>query len=496
MKKFLSCLFAGVMALAFASPAFAELQTTPKLDVEGVKATPLNASVKVEWKALDYTEGTLKGYVVWYDTKPASENGDGYSNRAPSDETKDLGNITSYTVPGLKNGTKYYFAVTAVDTNGVESQNWSVPGDVSSTPSADAGGEEDKDPPQVTKAEALNKVEVKVEFSEAVVLPAEHPENAFVVQNTDNFEDLVVNGAKMYEEDAADKTVVLTTDPQTKDANYKLTVGIDVEDTAGNPIRSDSSATAPFKGSDTEKASVDTAGPEVSSVEVVDNTHLMVNFNESIVLGIDPSKNFTVAEKADSSKKLGVTEAVLGKNTAGVEDASVVLTTASQSDTDYVLTVSGVKDAAGNDMNTGKATGEFKGLAIVGDKGGTAVTSPKDVASVLAKKILEAEKYNVTLSWKIPAENVGKTVSQLLYKSLDKGKQYSTEATLDPAVTEYEMKGLDPGTYWFKLTQKDAAGNESVGKIVKVVLSKTGPGMIGLLLASVVLGRAITKKRK
>ena len=495
MKKVLSYILAIVAVFALALPAFAELQTTTELDVEGVKATPLNASVKVEWDPVSYSDGELKGYIVWYDTVAAAENGDAYANRVPANG--DLGNVNSYTVTGLENGKQYYFAVTAVDKNGVESKNWSIPANVSTTPSADAATPEDTEPPQVTKATALNKEEVKVEFSEEVVLPAEHPENAFVVQNTTSFEDLVVKGAAMDALDTANKTVIVTTDPQEKDADYKLTVGIDVEDKSGNPIRSDTSATAPFKGSDLEKAAPDAVGPEVSSVEVIDGNHLMLNFNESVVVGVDPTQNFSIAEKDVATNKLTISEVILGKNAAGVDDSSVVIATSdAQKDVTYVVTVTGVKDVAGNDVSAAKASAEFKGMVTAVGGNEDSVTAPKDVASFLAKKILEAEKYNVNLTWKVPAENVGKTVEQLLYKSLDKGKEYSKEASLEPAVEAYELKGLDPGEYWFKLTQKDATGAESKGTIVKVILSKTGPGVVGLVLFSSVLGRIITKKKK
>jgi len=495
MKKILSYILAIIAVFALALPAFAELQTTTELDVEGVKVTPLNASVKIEWDPLDYSDGELSGYVVWYDTVAAAENGDAYANRVPA--TGDLGNVSSYTVTGLENGKTYYFAVTAVDKNAVESKNWSVPANVSAVQSADAATPEDNVSPQVTKAEALNKEEVKVEFSEAIVLPAEHPENAFVIQNITSFEDLVVKGAAMDPLDTTNKTVIVTTDPQEKDADYKLTVGIDVEDTSGNPIVSDTSATAPFKGSDVEKVAADTAGPEVSSVEVIDGTHLMVNFNESVVLAIDPTQNFAITEKDVATNKLNVTEVLLCENAAGVDDASAVVTTDAQKDVTYVVMAVGVKDAAGNDVNVEKASAEFQGMvAAVGGDGDTTIAAPKDVASFLATKILEAEKYNINLTWKVPAENVGKTVEQLLYKSLDKGNEYSKEASLEPAVESYEMKGLEAGEYWFKLTQKDATGAESAGTIVKVVLAKTGPGVVGLVLASAVLGRFVTKKKK
>jgi hypothetical protein len=490
MKKFLAYVVGIVALLALAAPAFAALQTTPDLDVEGVKVTPLNGSVKVDWDPVDYTAGTLKGYVVWYDTKPAAENGDSYAFTAPA--TGDLGDVNTYTVTGLTNDTKYYFAVTAVDTNGAESQSWSLPGDVATTPTADAGGSDDKEPPQVAKAEALDTEDVKVTFSEEVVLPTTNPETAFVVQDTDTFEDLVVKTATLDATDATKKTVLLTTDAQTKDANYKLTVGIDVEDKAGNPIRSDSSATAPFKGTDVAKVLADTTAAEVATVEVVDNTHIIINFSEKIVLGIDSTKNFTIANKADATDTLSVSEVVLGKNTDSVDDGSAVLTTSTQKDVTYVVTVTGVKDAAGNDISATKNTAEFKGIPV---QGGDTVTPPKDVAKMIASKIFEAEKYNVKLSWTIPAENVGKVAEQLLYRSTD-NKAFDKETSLLSTDAEYEVKGMDPGTYWFKLTQKDMAGTETLGTLIKVYLPKTGPGMIGLLLGSIVLGKFVTKKKK
>jgi len=494
MKKFLSYVLGIVALLALAAPAFAELQTTPDLDVEGVKVTPLDGSVKVEWDAVNYSAGTLKGYVIWYDTKPAAENGDSYALTAP--ETGDLGNVTTYTVTGLTNGTKYYFAVTAVDTNGVESQNWSLPGDVATTPTADAGGGDDTEPPQVTNAEAVDKEDVKVTFSEEVVLPALNPESAFVVQNTDTFEDLVVKSAELDATDTTKKTVLLATDPQTKDANYKLTVGIDVQDKAGNPIRSDSSATAPFTGSDSSKVLADTTGVEVATAEVVDNTHVLVNFNEKVVLGIDPTKNFKIVNKTDAADILNVAEVILGKNTLGADDAAAVLTTGEQKGVTYVVTVVGVKDAAGNDVSTTKNTAEFAGVPVAGSgTTETPSTSPKDVAKIIVNKIFEAEKYDVKLSWTIPVENAGKVAEQLLYRSAD-SKTFDKETSLLTTDKEYTVKGMDPGTYWFKLTQKDMAGVETVGTLIKVYLPKTGPGMIGLLLGSIALGKFVSKKKK
>ncbi|MEK7086140.1 MAG: fibronectin type III domain-containing protein, partial [Patescibacteria group bacterium] len=169
----------------------------------------------------------------------------------------------------------------------------------------------------------------------------------------------------------------------------------------------------------------------------------------------------------------------------------------------YVVKVVKLKDEAGNVVNSTKNSAIFEGVAGAepDDNNGDGtepkddLIAPKDVIDFLATKIAQAEKYAVKLTWKIPAENKD-TKEQIVYKSTDKGKEYDKEAGLTPDKTAYEVKNLDPGEYWFKVTQKDEAGNESKGVVTKVMLSKTGPGLIGLLIFSLFAGRAVTRKRK
>jgi hypothetical protein len=69
-------------------------------------------SATLAWDAVAATN--LSGYRVYYGTAPGvylQSLGQGLS----------VGNITSYTLMGLSNGTRYYFAVTAFDTTGHES---------------------------------------------------------------------------------------------------------------------------------------------------------------------------------------------------------------------------------------------------------------------------------------------------------------------------------------------------------------------------------------
>jgi hypothetical protein len=75
--------------------------------------TPITPnSAALAWDAVAATN--LSGYRVYYGTAPGvylQSFGQGLS----------VGNITSYTLMGLSNGTRYYFAVTAFDTTGHES---------------------------------------------------------------------------------------------------------------------------------------------------------------------------------------------------------------------------------------------------------------------------------------------------------------------------------------------------------------------------------------
>ncbi len=105
------------------------------------------------------------------------------------------------------------------------------------------------------------------------------------------------------------------------------------------------------------------------------------------------------------------------------------------------------------------------------------------------------EKMAVKLTWeKVQSENAD-AVKQTVYTSKNKGVEYEKTAELDADALEYEVNNLEAGEYWFKLTQTDTVGNESEGKIVKVVLSETGPELIGLLALSLGFGRMFRRKK-
>jgi hypothetical protein len=93
--------------------------------VQGVLASPGNGAVQLTWQPANAASGIAQ-YRIYYGSDPARINL--VTNTADAK--------TSWIIPNLQNGTKYYFQVVGVDTNGNEGDNRS---DVASAmPSPDA----------------------------------------------------------------------------------------------------------------------------------------------------------------------------------------------------------------------------------------------------------------------------------------------------------------------------------------------------------------------
>lgn len=87
--------------------------TSPAVAVGPSSPTPISNAATLAWSP-PVAATNLSGYRLYYGTAPGTylqPYGQGYS----------VGNVTSYTLMGLSGGTRYYFAVTAVDILGNES---------------------------------------------------------------------------------------------------------------------------------------------------------------------------------------------------------------------------------------------------------------------------------------------------------------------------------------------------------------------------------------
>lgn len=517
MKKVLSILSALLMTVSLSAPAFSEAADTEvPSDVENVVATACDGGALLTWDA-STDNVKVTGYKIYSGTSSVSKEGNKYTF-----DPQDVGDVLKAKIDSLENGTKYYFAATAYDAAGNESASYSY--EVNINPKAGAVCDTgDVEAPTVVKATAVSKSEVEVEFSEKVKLPEENPEQAFKVENDETLELLDVTDAVVMEDKDVDegkegKMVKLTTAEQEKDASYVLTATIDVSDLAGNPIISGTSDTAPFTGVDKAPVDEDKVGPSVDSVEVIDVTHLLVNFDESVVLGLETDKNFEVSMKGLETTKLIISEVQLGNNTKkGLEDASVILTVAEMTTgKTYIVKAIGVKDEAGNLITADKATAEFKapGEDVGGAEGeegeegeGEEVVALTDATGFTGKGVQEAvvgtdgvatevKAWKVALSWILPKESVA--TMQKIYFSKD-GATYTEAVALATSDKGYDFADgslKTGGEYWFKLTQGDNEGAESKGIIAKVKLAETGPGIVGLIIASFVAGKVVTRKKK
>jgi hypothetical protein len=461
-------------------------------DVENVQIEVYDGAALLTWDvAMDNV--AVKGYKIYSGPSAVTPLEGEYSN-----PVIDAGDQIKYLVTGLENGTKIYFAVTAYDAEGNESESYS--NEVYGTPDATYGSApaeylhtaSDEESPTVADAEALDKETVKVVFSEAVVVPATSPETAFTIMNNATSETLAVKSVKADEEDILGKTVLLTTDPQEGGAEYILTAGIQIEDTGGNPIISGTSDTAAFIGSTVEPGSDltgdlpedDTTAPTLTSAESLGATTVKVTFSEPIILDSDPVTNFEILEENDPVSMLEIMG--VEKNAEG---SVVTLETSEQKSVSYTITVTGVLDEAGNEIDINENSVNFEGNLqeeVTPPEGLT----PENVKNFVANIVRELV---IKLSWDKP-EDVS-IVDQVLYKSTDGGKKYDNGTPLGADREEVELTGLTPGQeYYFKLTTKNEEGVESEGMITHIMLPETGPGL--LLLVGASMGFAAFKNRK
>jgi len=473
--------------------------------VEGVKVKEVGDSeVTLQWDVATDNVG-VKGYYVYYADKSVLSN----SDKDEYDEKVDVGNVITYTVTGLTNDTKYYFAITAYDAAGNESESYSM--EVSATPSekTGAGSGKDSTAPTVALATAVNSTTAKVIFSEKVKLPKTNPATAFNLKDVISEKILAVTDAEIDSKDSTGKTVLLTTAKQEKGKKYELTVGIAVTDLSGNPIKSGTSDTAVFTGSDKEANAKPAASEEkitLKSIKVIDEAGIEVQFSDEIRLSVNPLDNFIIAEKENSKKRLGIKSVILNKK----DKSKVLVVTEPQSNVEYVIIASDVVSKDGSPIDLNKNTAQFKGSVSGDPKEDTDTGDEKEKDTPIEDKTAPAEitgltaKVNkdasVRLTW-IASKDSGKDIDdQILYISTDGGKTYDRGRSIGGLATKFDVKGLSVATtYTFKITTKDDSGNESKGASVVAKIStlpKTGPSLTILAMGSLAAGYIVQRRKK
>ncbi|MBN2096087.1 fibronectin type III domain-containing protein [Candidatus Peregrinibacteria bacterium] len=505
-KKIFICLtsallFAAQSALAAGTPG----------NVTGVEATPVDSgSIGLTWGSVkDAGGGLVDHYRIYYGTFSVFEAGEGdYENEV---DTKD--NTASYVVDGLKADTTYYFSVTAFSSDDLESEEYSLEASAKTMNGEGGEGEgeseTDTTPPTVNNVSAPDKMHVKVVFSEAVQLPID-PEAAFgIVEQINPANTLTVVSVGMDETDPSNKTVLLETSEQTPNINYIVTAGVTVKDLADNPIVSGSTDSGLFLGSSVEPAA-EGSGEEAAEEEPATDEGAAAEEEPVVAEAKDCAEDMSCflpyladCSAAKVSEKGEIHEYTLEITGPDATNCLVKYTADRHPSILYAGTDMVCKVAAGDYENAEAYRAAFDILKCTGDlaAGYKAVelkdtTPPENVTNLLLTFREELEKYTVFLSWTASLNTAKDLVDQMLYKSLDRGSTYDAGKSLGASATNTEVANLDGGKeYTFKVTTKDASGNESTGAVKSIRLPQTGLGVGLLLLGSVAAaGRLLRRK--
>ncbi|MFH0820406.1 MAG: fibronectin type III domain-containing protein [Candidatus Peregrinibacteria bacterium] len=482
-------------------------------NVAGLAANPISEnSIGLTWNsAKDSNGGLVNHYRVYYGATSVQSAGTGdYDHQVDTPN-----NNTSYVVGSLTAGTMYYFSVTAIDSNAVESEAYSLEASATTLGvAAPAEPAEDTTAPTVTQVSAPFKDQVLMVFSESVVLPVSNPQAAFTITEqvvTSNL--LAVMGAVL---DPVDNTkVVLTTANQTTGMSYVVTAGVAVADQAGNPIVSGNTDSGLFTSTVTDLAPAPAPEePEVTAQE-------MPEVVAPLECGNDTTCFYNQLKTCALVRTIGVTEQTQIKREAmGVENGDCVLKYEVASMLDLTNPkilecripvasmeerVNRVVSAQGKlftDENEAKtlcvggylndfARAEFASIPVVD------VTPPENITSLMLSFREEMKKFVVMLRWVASINSAKDLVDQILYMSADRGTTYGTGTSLGSTNANHDVPNLEGGKeYTFKITTKDATGNESTGVVKSIRLPQTGAAAGLLLLGSLFGARRLLRRKK
>jgi hypothetical protein len=214
----------GAFVVSLVLPVVAAAQTLiPPSDVRNVTAEALDSSVQLNWDpATD--DGSIFSYKVHYGVNSVTQAGDTYDQEVLTGSSD-----TAYLVTNLLNDNTYYFAVTAVDDQGLESELYSV--EVEATPleavDPSAGA------PILQSAAHIEQTKILVVMSEPVQV--DDPTSAFEV-----VEDFTGARINVLNTQVNSQNVTLFVDANALLPNdiYRVTATVGVTDLDGNPVSS------------------------------------------------------------------------------------------------------------------------------------------------------------------------------------------------------------------------------------------------------------------
>lgn len=122
----------ALLSQVFVGFAFAQEFPQAPDEVQNVVPTPGINQVTLTWDEASDPDGVVNEYKLYYGKNAVRDEEDSY------EDEKIIGKVTEYTVENLEGGTKYFFAITAIDDEQMESLTYSS--EVSTTPTAPEAG--------------------------------------------------------------------------------------------------------------------------------------------------------------------------------------------------------------------------------------------------------------------------------------------------------------------------------------------------------------------
>ena len=268
--------------IGFAQGEFAQAPS----EVTDVVAVAAGDSVELSWNAATDPDGSVSQYKIYYGIASVQTIDDMYDIEIEVDAFDG----TSYVIEGLDPGT-YYFALTAIDDEGLESETYSQ--EVSVT--IDASKEvltSGEGTPKVISAEHTDVSIVSVVMSEPVKISV--PSDAFILQNTDTGKEVFITGASI--DGATVHISVLDTD-MIEDNTYELIATSLVQDYDGNPVSSGITDSVMFVAQHFE--------PEVTDTPVNDGWEEWEGEGDITIPEDDPFAGFEEEVTPDDSSEVG-----------------------------------------------------------------------------------------------------------------------------------------------------------------------------------------------
>jgi hypothetical protein len=216
----------ALLSQVFVGFAFAQEFPQAPGEVQNVVAVAGDGQVTLSWDEAVDADGVVNEYKVYYGTTAVQTAEDMYEDEV----TAGIGLLT-HTITGLANGTSYFFAVTAVDDEQMESDTYSV--EVSATPAG------------VVVVESIKVLDVRQNWDNEVQLimskdvffaPGEDPRESFIITGKDSGTQIAINEIQVKDT----QLVLITAEDFVAGQAYQIVATAKVEDKDGKSVEAGS----------------------------------------------------------------------------------------------------------------------------------------------------------------------------------------------------------------------------------------------------------------